>query len=297
MSKVLVTHRAPDLDAVTSIWIFKTFHANMFADAKVAFVNAGETLSQHLYEEYDVRAEDVVHVDTGLGTFDHHQPERGMIRTCASKLVYDFLSRENIHLREDWALQQIVEYVTVDDHFEDYFWPESSTERPLFSLRGILHGLEFSGLHNDESQLAFAMKCLDGVYASLKLRKKATDDIAEKGRVIETIYGKTLFIESSNQMVLRVGQLLGNPLVIVRDPKQGHLRIKLAPVKGWTLRPVYARILAQDAVGQWYFHPGEHMLLNGSRKAQHKPSPLSLDQIEKILKSVRADEANPSMKN
>jgi len=43
--KLLVTHHAPDLDAIGGIWLFKRFDALNYANAQVAFVDPGDTIS------------------------------------------------------------------------------------------------------------------------------------------------------------------------------------------------------------------------------------------------------------
>ena len=77
MSRIIVTHHAPDLDAISAVWLLKIFDAQHYADAKVVFVNPGDTLSSAEMDNLNVEESDVIHVDTGQGTYDHHQPERG----------------------------------------------------------------------------------------------------------------------------------------------------------------------------------------------------------------------------
>ena len=126
LMKLLVTHRSPDLDAISSVWCFTRFQASEFSDAKHAFVNAGESIDLRTAEDLGFSPEDVVHVDTGLGDFDHHQPERGMKRICATSLVYDYVSHLHPELQGDAALQFLVEYITAIDHFEECFWDNAT---------------------------------------------------------------------------------------------------------------------------------------------------------------------------
>lgn len=283
--KLLVTHHAPDIDAITSLWIFKRFYAQEFANAKLAFVNAGETIHPSVAHDFGITSEDdIVHVDTGLGEFDHHQKERGMLRVCASSLVFDYVCLIYPNQKENRALQAIVEFANVDDHFESYFWPEADHDRYLFTLRSILHGLEFTHLHDDESQALFGMKCLDGIYASLEEKYRAEKEM-EKGILFDTVWGKGIAIETGNQGVLKQAQLKGYNLVIQKDPKYGNVRIKAAPLKEIDLTPLYEKILAKDSKGSWFFHAGKHMVLNGSNKTTQKPSPLSLQEVMTLASS------------
>jgi hypothetical protein len=283
--QLLVTHATPDIDAITSVWLFKRFDGERFADAKVTFVRAGETLTHEAQEQLGYAGAQVTHVDTGNGEFDHHQAERGMKRTCASEIIYHHLSLQHPDLKENWALQQIIEYVLMDDHFEDYFWPDAASERYLFTLRGILHGHENLQLHDDDEQLNFGMKMLDGIYASLRERRNAMDIFSE-GKQFDTMWGRAIAFETSNQSILRYAQLRGFNLVIQKDPKIGNIRIKAAPRPEIDLTPLHKAILAADHTGTWFFHEGRHMLLNSWRKgSKDVPTPLSLDQAIAIAKS------------
>ena len=52
---------------------------------------------------------------------------------------------------------------------------------------------------------------------------------------------------------------------------------------------MYESIIKTDKEGSWFFHPGKHMLLNGSRKnLGQKPSPLSLKEVIKIIEEVKS---------
>lgn len=228
----------------------------------------------------------VTHVDTGSGEFDHHQVDRAMERTCAAKLVFDHIAELHPELKDDWALLQIVEYVLVDDHFEDYFFPDAASERYLFSFRGMLHGFEFAQLHDDDSQLNFGMRALDGIYATLKERKNAMDNF-DQGKQFDTVWGKGIAFETSNQSVLRYAQLRSFDLVIQKDPKMGNVRIKAAPKPEIDLTPLHKKVLEKDTKGTWFFHEGKHMLLNSWRKnSKDVPTPLTLDEVIELAKSV-----------
>jgi hypothetical protein len=75
--KTVVTHIGPDLDAITSVWLVKTYFPG-WEEAHMAFVPAGTTLRG---EPPDSDPE-IIHVDTGFGDFDHHQTDED---TCAAK--------------------------------------------------------------------------------------------------------------------------------------------------------------------------------------------------------------------
>jgi len=280
---LLVTHHAPDIDAITSVWLLKRFDPEHFADSKVTFVDAGDSLKEETALQMGFHMVDVTHTDTGGGEFDHHDPIKAKQRVCATSLVYDHACQVNPQHKDDWALQQIVEFALVDDHFEDFFYAEIGEPRYLFGLRGILHGSEVSGLHSDDSQLAFGFRCLDAIYGSLKERKKAMDELST-GIEFESKWGRSIGLNTSNQAAIRLAQMQGFNLVVQKDPRRGGINIKAAPKPEIDLTELFDRIQAADQVGGWFFHNGRHMIINNSSHANQKPSPLSLVQMMEIVK-------------
>ena len=94
--KIIVAHNAPDLDAVTSIWLLKRFLPG-WEEAKLEFVPAGTRKDgSHANELTDpiekIGENEVIHVDTGLGPLDHHQTSDDKV--CGASLTWDFV-REN----------------------------------------------------------------------------------------------------------------------------------------------------------------------------------------------------------
>jgi len=125
--KLIVTHHSPDLDAIGSVWLLHRFDFQHYADAQTAFVDPGSTLNPSEAERLGFQMHQVIHVDTGLGEFDHHQPERGHDHICATSLVFDYAARLHPELKNDQALNFLVEYITETDHFEELYWPDSSS--------------------------------------------------------------------------------------------------------------------------------------------------------------------------
>jgi hypothetical protein len=283
--KLLVTHHAPDIDAITSVWIMKRFDPEHFSDAKIAFVDAGRSMSAEEAVQHGVSLENVTHLDTGEGEFDHHQKERAGQRICASKLAYDHVCKINPTLLKDWQLEQIVEYALQDDHFEDYFLPDAGSVRQLFTLRWIIRGAENDELHDDDSQMQLGFRMLDAIYNSLKDRHHADKEI-EKGVKFSTKIGQSLGMNTSNSSAVRFAQLQGYKLVIQKDSKRGGVNIKAAPEKEIDLTPLYNALVAKDAVGNWYFHNGKHMIINNSSHSKQRPTPLSLDEVIALAKET-----------
>ncbi|MBU0978844.1 MAG: hypothetical protein ABIJ03_02935 [Patescibacteria group bacterium] len=287
--KLIVTHHAPDLDAITAVWLFKRFDAQDYASAQVAFVDPGDNISETNRLHLGFDASQVVHVDTGLGEFDHHQPDRGLQHISASSLVFDHLAKLHPELVTDLALQALVQHVTDVDHFGEIAWPEANHIRYTFMLHELIHGMEYLDPHNDDSQLNFGFECLDSVYAVLTQQIKAEEIIKEKGQPFNLGSIKCLALDTRNDETLKLAQKMGYDLVIRKDTEQGHVRIKVRPDQALSLESLYTKILEIDSEGTWYYHPSGKMLLNGSRKHRsQKATPLGLNKIIDLIKKIYA---------
>lgn len=285
--RLIVTHHAPDLDAIGSTWLLKKFASQEYADARIAFVNPGDTITLNEAEEYGAQLHEVTHVDTGFGEFDHHQPDRAKQHICASSLVYDYLCGMHPELKDDQALQVLIEYIIQIDHFEEIFWPEAKEHRTLFMIHELIKGHELVDPHNDESQLYFGFDCLNNVYAIATQHLKAEEIIKDKGQKFSIKYGDCLALNTSNDDTIKLAQKQGYVLVLRKDPKLGAIRIKVRPDAEFDLTPVYEQIKTLDQTGTWFYHGSGKMLLNGSTKDRNqKPSPLSLNQVVEIIKAV-----------
>ncbi|NCN06501.1 MAG: hypothetical protein GW946_01490 [Candidatus Pacebacteria bacterium] len=285
--RALVTHHAPDLDAVGSVWLFTRFAAQDFSNAKIFFVNPGEKISATELAEADVDPQDVFHVDTGKGQFDHHTVEKSSRSICATSLVFEYLGSKHLEISQDKALQSIVSFVTEIDHFGEIYWPEADNPRYAFMIQELIRGQELADQQSDERQLQFGLQCLDNAYNVLVQQHKAEEVLDAKGHIFLTQAGKCLAIESKNDDVIKLAQKRGIAMVIRKDPKLGNIRIKVRPDNTLTLEKLYEVITAKDSTGTWYFHPSGKMLLNGSRKnTNQKPTPLTLDQIQTLVKEL-----------
>ncbi len=284
---LIVTHHAPDLDAIASVWLLKRFAAQDFADARVGFVNPGATITLEEAEEHGSQLHEVTHTDTGFGEFDHHQPERAMLRVCATSLVYDHVCKIHPELHDDKALQILVEHVNQVDHFEEIFWPASSEPRNLLMIQDLIKGCELTDPHDDESQLYFGFACLEKAYAILTLHCGAKKIIAEKGQEFTIKAGKCLAIETSNDDTIKLGQKMGYVLVVRKDPKIGIMRVKVRPDADLELTALAAKVKTADPTANWFFHGSGKMLLNGSVKDHdQKPSRLLLEQMVTFIQEL-----------
>lgn len=277
MSKLIVTHFNPDIDAICSVWLLKKFHPD-FEQAEVVFVAAGET-----YKNKKVDAdENIIHVDTGLGQFDHHQYEDRDL--CAAKLVFDWLGQKKKELKKDLALIQLIKVVTDIDHFGEVLWPDPADPRYNFCLDRLLDGLKQTGKADDSRLITLGLDCLDGVYSSLRIQSRARQDL-NGGFKFTIKEGEGIGCLTQNNEILKLGQKLGYVLVIQKDPQTEHVRIKARPDSKVDLTNTYELLKKMDPKATWYLHVSKKMLLNGSTKSDKmKPSTLSLKKVIDVVK-------------
>lgn len=285
--KLIVTHHSPDLDAIGAVWFLMRFLNQEFGHAKVAFVNPGEKISVTAAEQLGFVAHEAVHVDTGLGEFDHHQPDRGQKLLSASLLVYQYICKRHPDLKDDRALKSIADYITEIDHFHEIYWPDPADIRYLFMIQELIKGMELSDRNSDEAILQFGMECLDNSLYVLRQRFSAEEEIALKAEDFHLKGGTAVAILSSNDETIKLAQKEGHILVIRKDPQLGNIRIKARPDSDLSLEKLKNKIAELDKEGSWYFHPSGKMLINGSQKhATQKASPLSLEEVVNIVKEL-----------
>ncbi len=285
--KLIVTHINPDLDAVASVWLLRKFNAREFGDAEVYFVPAGERISEETLEAKELSPDEVVHVDTGLGKFDHHTRELASRPVCAASLVRDELVELYPDLEEDDALARMIDFFVEIDHFKEVFWPEPNADRYLFQLDEVLHHLKDIGV-DDTGVVTFASKALDSVYAAFKVRVAAEKEVKE-GIEFETPWGKGLGLETANDEVIKFAQKAGYSVVVRKDPQKGNVRIKAVPEKDIDLTEAFEAITAREPKATWYLHPAKTMLLNGSSKHINQvASKLTLREVIDILERTMA---------
>ncbi len=274
----IVTHQSVDIDSITSCWLIKRFLPD-WKDAELAFMPAGSTLNK---EPPDSNPS-VIHVDTGLGKFDHHQTNE---YTSAAKLVYTFLVQKgHVHQKLQKPLEKLVSIVNESDHFAEVFYPEASSDRYDFLLSQIIEGLK-GPVGDDKKITEMVFVLLDAILQVLRNKVKAEEAIA-KGFVFQSRWGKSLAMESKNEEAVKLALKQGFQLVIKKDPDRGNARIKTRPEKKLDLTPLHDKIKEYDEKGTWFLHISKNMLLNSSSKNPNfVPTVLSLQRLIEIAKSV-----------
>ena len=277
--KTLVTHIFPDLDAVTSLWLFDRYDDD-FESANLQFVPAGSTFEGKAVDSDP----DIVHVDTGLGRFDHHHTDE---RICAAKLIFEhLLTSKKIKSKDVPALKRLTELVVQIDQFEDFFWPEAANDRYDLGINQILDHLKLSGRLNDKELVYQGFSLLDALLAGLKFKVKAEEEI-KAGIEFTSPWGKSLGVETRISAINKLAQKLGFALVVRKEPGTGFVSLKSQPKPELDLTSAYEALKKADPKADWYFHPSKHIILNGSRhNLKVKPSNLSLKEVIKEVSNL-----------
>jgi hypothetical protein len=277
--KVIVTHIFPDLDAIAAAWLLIRFHPD-FSETDIKFVPAGGTY-QNLAVDSDPT---VIHVDTGLGQFDHHQLKT---KTAAAELVFNHLKEEKLIAEKHLAgLERLIKLVVAFDNFDDFFWPEPNHDRYDLELPELINNLKISGKLNDKELVYQGMLLLDAALTGLTIKSKSEQEI-KTGRQFKTKWGKGIAVMSQNSSLSKLAQKLGFSVIVVKDPKTGFASVKSQPKPEIDLEPVYLKLKAADPQASWFFHQSRHIISNGSRHNQAvKATSLDLEEIIKIVTSV-----------
>ncbi|MEO6508511.1 MAG: hypothetical protein ABIO02_01030 [Patescibacteria group bacterium] len=277
--KTLVTHISPDMDAATSVWLILKYLPG-WKDAQLAFVPTGSTLNG-MQPDADP---DIIHVDTGLGKFDHHQFKAEL---SASLIIFRYL-RKNNHIPhyDVEALERLATFVNKIDNFGEVYFPDATADVYDFTIYQLVEGLKPT-MPGNEDLIHFVSSALEGILQVLKNKIRAEKEIPQ-GMDIETSWGKALVIESKNEELVKLAQKKGYKLVARRDPVRGFIRIKCIPDDKYDLSKLHERILETDKTGTWFLHASKHMLLNGSSKNPDffKPSSLKLQDLIELIREI-----------
>ena len=276
--KTIVTHISPDLDAIGSTWLIKRYLPEWDV-AEHAFVPAGETYENKPPDDNP----DIIHVDTGMGRFDHHQLSE---RTSATKRVFDYLSEEGYIKEKDLeALEYMVNFITEIDNFGEVHFPDPANIRYAFCLHEFIYPLR-SQFSSDTELMTVVMMILDSILYTQKNNLRAEAEMKE-GVIMTTHWGRTLIMETKNEAAIKYALKKGFEMVIRRDPDTSTIRIKTQPNKKYDLTPLHKAIIKADPKATWFLHASKNMLLNGSSKNPNSiPSSLSLHGLIEILKEI-----------
>ena len=277
--KSIVTHISVDLDAATSVWLIRRY-LPQWNEAELKFVSAGTTLENMSPDSNP----DIIHVDTGLGQFDHHHIEDRNL--CAAKLVLNFLYHNHHILDTDYeALERLMKFVILDDNFADVYLPNPDDDVYDFGLHRIIDGLKRS-LKDDVERCDVIFKMLDACLMVLKMKIRAEKEITQ-GYTFTSSFGKSLALDSENESVIKLALKKGYEFVLLFYSNDNTYRIKTLPSKKYDLTPLYEAIKKVDGKATWFLHISKNMLLNGSSKRPDSvPSSLPLKSVIEIIKNL-----------
>lgn len=280
MPKTLVTHQHPDLDAIMSMWLFVRFDQPRYGDAQLVFVPAGETYKHEMVDSDN----DIIHMDTGRGVFDHHQP--GAPKTCASQLVYEHLMNGGQVDEDDKPLRQMIDFALDIDHFQDLYWPDPVNPRYAFTLHEVIPALHALQIHDDEAVARMVFVYLDAVYQKLKEWERGRE-IIEESQEFESVWGKGVAVTGEVDDLAKLAQRMGYLITLIYNPKKKYMKVKTAPHVALDLRPLYDKIVPIDGPDLWFYHNSGHILLTGSDKGAPKaPTKLTVEAMLEIIKNI-----------
>lgn len=287
----IVTHNAPDLDAIGAVWLIKRFLPN-WQNAAVKFVPAGKTLDGQIPDSDP----HILHVDTGFGQLDHHQSDDD---TCAAKKTYGYIKRrlnkENSlganrvppPRWKDEALERMCEVVNFYDHFREATLPDATADYHVFDSISVIDGLKSIYPDDDRKIVEVGMVIFDAIYKLMQEKVWAEEIIETEGIHFATPWGKAIAFETINDAVLKVSQKMGFVVVLRKDPKKGYVRIKGSPGTQVDFTAAYEKLKKMDPQATWFLHSSKKILLNGTTKnPDMKPTKLPLDSIIEVLKKA-----------
>lgn len=283
MTKMIVTHIHPDLDAIMAVWLLVRFDQSRYGDAQLEFVPAPSTY-KNLPPDNNP---DVVHVDVGMGKFDHHRP--GGFATCAAKLVWEELVAEDLVASTDEPLKQMIAIALEIDTFADCYWPGTDSPRMAFMLHEIIPALHRLQIYQDEAVTRMVFGYLDGAYQRLKDWEKSREAILE-GEEFESVWGKGIVVKTSADDASKIAQKMGYEIVVLEDTKYGYLKVKTAPAVKLPLSSLYDKIAERENRNRWVYHNSGHMLFSGSDKGRmREPTELRLSDLLEMISALGRD--------
>jgi len=278
--KIIVTHYSPDFDGIPAIWLLKKFHPD-FKSAKIAFVPAGD--STYNNESVDSNP-DILHVDVGMGKFDHHHTDS---HTCAAKLIHEWLVKEGYISQDDEAVTRLVEVITQIDHgWDNYKWCEPADDRYEFLFHNVLLGWKILYPKQDEKYIEWTINALEAIYKLLQLKVIAEREIRE-GKKFKTRWGEGVAVYTHNDLILDLAIKNGYAVVLRKDPDRGNVRVNGSNTKNVDLTGAYELVKEKDPEATWFLHSSKVLLRNGSsRNPVMKPTKLTIDEMVEILEKA-----------
>ena len=270
----IVGHLTPDLDCLSAIWILVRFGG--YTEALLRFVPSGSTLNGQPVDADPL----VIHVDTGGGRFDHHQPGRTAL--CAAELV-----RRAIAPR-DHVLADMAEQINRLDHATARA-PRDDAAR-LFDIQALIEGHNLIFPDQPEQVARMMLPNFDAWYASAARQRRLAE--AFENRIeFETPWGLGIAVESAEGASSKQAFRKGAILYVYRD-QRGWMGIAAQSQSDVDLLPVFEALQSVDGDADWYLHPNRRLLVCGTAKSPPRHvSRLSLQELVHVIQQPRSGRA------
>ncbi len=170
-------------------------------------------------------------------------------------------------------------------------YPDPSDDRYafLFNERQIINGWQRHFRGQDEKILEMGVMVMDGVYENF-LSRVESEEAIKKAKHFRTPWGKGIGIETNIFGFMGYTQMKGYKVVVLKDPKSGHVRIHASSRGGEKqidLTPLWEVLQNKDPEATWYLHVSRKLLLNGSKSnPKMKPTKLSLNEVIKAIENI-----------
>lgn len=263
----IVGHLAPDLDCITAIWLIVRFWPA--EDADILFVPAGTTLNNQPPDSDP----QILHVDTGMGRFDHHHIVSTDI--CAAELIRQEL------IPDDPAIQRMIRQVCQIDHAI-----APANEHGFFNINALIAGYNLL-FPNRPHHVAYAMFPNIDAWYEHEARQFRFEQAFARRLEFETPWGLGIAMESKDGASSKLAYGHGAVLYAYRDG-HGWMGIAAKSHSNVDLSFVYYDLQIIDQGADWYLHPNKRLLLCGSAKSPPRtPSRLTLDELVRVIQGEK----------
>jgi len=307
--RAIVTHPAPDLDALVSVYLLRRHGAGHFPGADTCplrFATPREVEEVGGPEVLEEAGELVV--DLGGGRFDNHpradRQGSGDLDASAAELV-----AEHLGVRQRPELDKLLAFCARQDLKGQSLRSRDPVDHAV-AIPAIIDGL--NRLHPDDGAAVYQdiEPVLDAIVATERAWFDALAD-AERGLREEVADAMVLAMESGSSAAARAGRYCGADLLVVRYLPHGHVAFTIrrdGPLGGLSLDGLADRVRRAELAargeptpkalrevgmhGGWFLHQSRKILNKGSPKAPDVPvSVLTLSDLHRLavdeLRSIR----------
>jgi hypothetical protein len=256
--KTIITHKSPDIDSCTAIWILKKFiYPNHHFH--YVFVDVGEKIEN---------IPNAIHVDTGGIDYDHHDTDE---MVSSASLVY---SKNRL---QDKALHKIIKYVINVDH--------GKTIKQKIHFMNLATALDGLIGQNSLKTLNATFVILEGIYTSIENELNAVTEF-ETGITFNSKYGRGIGFHFDNPQLRKLVYQKGYDIYLSKDQNSGFAGYKADGRSNIDFSNLYIYLKKKEPDADWFLHSSHQLLLCGSSKAPRKKlTKYSLNQLIRIIKN------------